>query len=78
MMSEHTTVGDIARDPGEKTGTDVPPRVISDLFYKRVLSDVRCPILGGRRLIPRDYVPEVERALRDRGVIPRRAEGKEG
>ncbi len=67
-VNQHTTVGDLARDIGERIGREVPPRVISDLFYKRVLSDERCPILGGRRLIPRDYIPEVERVLKDRGL----------
>ena len=69
-MSEHTTVGSLARELGERAGKDVPPRIISDLFYKRILSDKRCPILAGRRIIPRDYVPEVERALLVRGLIP--------
>lgn len=77
-MSEHTTVGGIARDLGAKLGKDVSSRVISDLFYKRILSDERCPILGGRRLIPRDYVPEIERALRERGSIPSHTEEMNG
>ena len=76
-MSEHTTIGDIARQLGVMAGKDVPPRVISDLFYKRVLSTERCPILGGRRLVPVDYVPVIERALRDRGMIPGPAGGEE-
>jgi hypothetical protein len=45
----------------------VPPRVISDLFYSRRLDDRRCPIVGGRRLIPEDYLPEVVRVLREAG-----------
>jgi len=32
------------------------PRDISDLFYRRHLRDDLCPIVGGRRLIPEDYL----------------------
>ena len=56
-MAEHDylTVSDIV---SEATGHDieVTPRVISDLFYQRRLDANRCPIIGGRRLVPRDYV----------------------
>ncbi len=48
---------------------NIPPRKISDLFYSRKLDDSRCPIIDGRRLIPADYVPEIERMLRDVGVL---------
>lgn len=48
---------------------NVPPRAISDLFYARRLDDRRCPIIGGRRLIPTDYLPEVEAALRAAGHL---------
>ena len=68
-MAEHMTVGGLIHELSRRVGQEVLPRAISDLFYNRVLSDERCPILGGRRLIPRDYVPEVERVLRERGVI---------
>ena len=44
----------------------VRPRDISDLFYQRRLSDEVCPVVGGRRLIPLDYLPEIEAALRER------------
>ena len=60
----HVTVSDVGRRYG------VPPRVISDLFYGRKLDDQRCPIIGGRRLIPIDYLPEVEAALRRAGHLP--------
>jgi hypothetical protein len=48
--------------------------VISDLFYARRLDDARCPIVGGRRLIPQDYLPEVENALRAAGHLPQEEE----
>ena len=60
----HVTVSDLGRR------YRVPPRVISDLFYARKLDDRRCPIVGGRRLIPVDYLPEVESALRAAGHLP--------
>ena len=63
---KHFTVSELARQKG------VAPRVISDLFYARRLDDGRCPIIGGRRLIPSDYVPEVERVLREAGHLTRR------
>jgi hypothetical protein len=33
------------------------------LFYQRVLDDDRCPIVGGRRLIPAEYLPTIRAAL---------------
>ncbi len=63
-MADHLLVSDAARLLG------VAPRVISDLFYARRLDDRRCPIVGGRRLIPPDYLGEVEAALRAAGHLP--------
>jgi hypothetical protein len=45
------------------------PKDISDLFYLRKLDDARCPIVGGRRLIPHDYLPQIEAALRAAGRL---------
>ena len=59
----HFTVSDVGRRFG------VAPRVISDLFYARKLDDRRCPIIGGRRLIPAEYLPTVEAALRRTGQL---------
>ena len=39
------------------------PKDISDLFYQRKLDGNRCPIIGGRHLIPKDYIPEIRAAL---------------
>jgi hypothetical protein len=68
-MLEFTTVGGIIRDLRERDAVSVRPQDITDLFYKRLLPDERCPILGGRRLIPRDLVPVIEAKLRERGLI---------
>jgi hypothetical protein len=62
-VHQHATVSEAARRWG------IPPRVISDLFYARRLDDRRCPIIGGKRLIPPDYLPEVERVLREAGHL---------
>ena len=48
---------------------DVAPQKISDLFYRRKLSDSVCPVVDGRRQIPADYVPTVERVLRENGIL---------
>ena len=45
------------------------PRDISDLFYRRRLRDDLCPIVGGRRLIPEDYLDMIAAAL-DRSGRP--------
>jgi hypothetical protein len=46
------------------------PRHISTAFYCRKLDDNRCPIVGGRRIIPEDYLPEIEAVLRKAGQLP--------
>ena len=53
----YMSVGEASRQMG------VAPRVISDLFYARKLSIDRCPVVAGRRLIPNDYLPEIERVV---------------
>jgi hypothetical protein len=63
-MRDHTTVSGAAREVSERLGKPVRPRDLSDLFYSRVLSDEKCPILGGRRLIPLGYLEEIEQILR--------------
>jgi hypothetical protein len=63
MAARFLVVSEVARQLG------VPPREISDLFYQRKLDDARCPIMGGRRLIPGDYVPAIEAALRAAGRL---------
>lgn len=63
-------VSAIARQVSEETGVVVPPHLISTLFYKRRLDDKRCPVVGGHRLIPSDYIPAIKQALRDQGALP--------
>ena len=61
-MNEFLSVGDVARR------LSVRPPQITDLFYKRMLRDDLCPIVGGRRLIPAEYVDQIAAALRRKGV----------
>lgn len=56
-------VSDVARQLGAK------PKTISDLLYQRELSDDLCPIVGGRRLIPRSYLPTIQQILIERGLL---------
>lgn len=46
------------------------PKDITMLFYCRKLDVKRCPTVGGRRLIPVDYVEEVKNALIAYGLLP--------
>ncbi len=66
-MSEFTTVGGIARVLSDRLGLDVRPPDITNLYYRRLLPGVDCPIVGGRRLIPLDQLPAIEAKLRERG-----------
>ncbi len=65
------TVSELARKIGAK------PRDISTLFYARQLDDAVCPIVGGRRLIPEDYIETIRWALQHAGkqVDGAKAEG---
>jgi hypothetical protein len=65
-MSDYLIVSQVARELTQSLGREVRPHDISTLFYGRQLSDDRCPIVGGRRMIPRDYLPEIGRVLRNR------------
>jgi hypothetical protein len=64
------TVSDVARDISSRCGQPVSPQVIANLFYRRELDDGRCPVVGRQRLIPPDYVPAIEAALRLHGRLP--------
>ncbi len=62
------TVGECARELG------VRPKDLSDVLYLRILpdSDTECPVVAGRRYIPREYVPKLKAVLQERGKIRRR------
>jgi hypothetical protein len=57
------TVSEVARKLATR------PRDVSDLFYARKLDDSKCPVVGGRRLIPESYLPAIKAALREAGRL---------
>lgn len=63
MGKQFFVVSEVARRYG------IAPRAISDLFYSRRLDDRRCQIIGGKRLIPAEYLPAIEEALREAGHL---------
>lgn len=71
MQNLSVSVSAVARQLSQETRVTIPPNLISTLFYKRYLDDTRCPVVGGHRLIPSDYIPVIKQALRDRGVLPK-------
>ena len=68
-MPEFLSVSDAARELSEEVGVDILPRDISRLFYDRQLRDDLCPIIGGRRVIPRGYLQVILMALRRHNLI---------
>jgi hypothetical protein len=73
-MTGYFSVSDAANELGRRHGISVSPRTLSDLIYQRLLPVGRCPIVGGRRLIPADLLPAIEAKLRERGRLGARAE----
>lgn len=59
---QYLSVSEAARRLGAR------PRDISELFYRRRLSDESCPIVGGRRLIPESRLSGIAMALRHAGL----------
>lgn len=51
-------------------GWHIAPRIISDLFYNRHLDESRVVFVGGRRVIPNDYVAEIRAKLVELGKLP--------
>lgn len=69
-MSDFVTVSEAARILEQTLGVSVRPRTLSDLFYRREFPDTLAPIVGGRRLIPRDSLPSILNVLKRRGELP--------
>ena len=59
-MPQFFAVSDLARQ------INCPPRDISDLLYARFIPDDECPVVGGRRLIPAQYVNVIATKLAER------------
>jgi hypothetical protein len=58
-----------ARELKDQYGEEVSPRDITNLFYLGKLDDQRCPVVSGRRLIPDDYLPVIQKVLLERRSI---------
>jgi hypothetical protein len=69
QMSEYVTVSDISREVKQEHGVAVPPKTLSDLLYQRKVDVHACPVVAGRRLVPRGLVPAIIRALQERGLM---------
>jgi hypothetical protein len=67
MSNPFFSLSDVARRFG------IAPRVLSDLFYQRKLDDARRVVIGSQRLIPANYLPEIEAVLREAGKIEKRS-----
>jgi hypothetical protein len=52
------SVGELAKE------LDVPPWRISTLYYRRILDCDKCPVVAGRRMIPRSYIPTIRAAIK--------------
>lgn len=57
-------VSDAARELGCR------PRDISTLLYNREVDDALCPIVSGRRMIPRELLPQLRQKLAEKGKLP--------
>ena len=62
-MPEYLSIGQVAQR------FRVPPQRLTNLFYREQLSGDSCPVVSGRRLIPLSYLAEIERVLKQRGLI---------
>jgi hypothetical protein len=67
------SVSEVADALSAAHGVVIPPRAITMAFYERALRNDLCPIVGGKRRIPADYLPQIEALFRRRGRIPSRA-----
>lgn len=65
-LTEYLTVSQAAAELSAALAEAVRPRDVSDLFYGRGVPDALGPVVGGRRLVRRDALPAIGRALRAR------------
>ena len=68
------TASQAARELTATLGREVRPGDITQLFYRRILSDAMAPVIQGRRAIHRDLLPVIANALRRKGWIGRPVE----
>ncbi|QOV89758.1 hypothetical protein [Humisphaera borealis] len=60
------TVSEAARTVSDIVGSEVAPKVLSDMLYRRELDDRVCPVHAGRRMIPRHYLDVIAQKVRQR------------
>ena len=72
MGDNFLSVSTAARELAEQLGWEVSPRDITLLFYYRDIPDDKAPVIAGRRVIERDLLPDIARALRRRGWLRRK------
>lgn len=73
-MIQPMTISQVARMLEAQMGIPIPPRVISDLFYQRLISEELGPVVGGRRMVDRQAVPSIKEAILKRQT-QRKAQG---
>ena len=73
-MSEHVFISEASEELTAMLGSEVRPSYLTHLFYRGLLGDDRCPVVGGRRVIPRDYLPVIASFLRDRAAARRKGD----
>lgn len=55
-MHDFLSVGDAAKELAAQCGRHVNPRVLTEMIYRGDVDQQRCPLVAGRRLIPRDLL----------------------
>lgn len=63
-MSEMLSISQAAVETNARS-----PKDISRLFYEGALRTDLCPVIAGRRLIPREYLPMIAMTLKRRGLV---------
>jgi len=61
--TEFLSVGEVSRRIGAR------PQDVTTAFYRGLLRDDLCPLVGGRRLIPESYVDLIAMALKRAGKL---------
>lgn len=72
MMNDYYLTRELAKQHGW------PFWLLNHLFDAGYLDRERCPVRGGRRFIPADYLPELIEAVRERGYPSRKADIEAG
>jgi hypothetical protein len=66
-MTDLMFVGEATRELLAQYGIAARPQDLSNLLYRRALPTELCPLVGNRRVIPRDVLPLIASCLRARG-----------